>query len=71
MGLWEWGEGKMGKENGEGEDWVELMGMEWLRWRKSLYGINEEDILLKGAILGLVRDLCLQRFPGVQGDFPS
>ena len=55
----------MGREKGEGEDWGELGGMGWLRWRKGLYGSREEDILIKGAILGLARDLALEGFPGV------
>ena len=53
------------------EDWGELGGMEWLRWRKGGYGSREEDILNKEAILGLARDLALEGFPGVQGDVPS
>ena len=35
------------------------------------YGSREEDILIKGAILGLARDLALERFLGIQGDVPS
>ena len=42
-----------------------------LRWRKSRYGSREVDILIKGATLGLARDLTLEGFPGVQGDVPS
>ena len=61
----------MGREKGEGEDWGELEQMGWLRWRKGQYGSREVDILIKGAILGLARDLTLEGFPGVQGDFPS
>ena len=61
----------MRREKGEGEDGEELGEMGWLRWTKSRYGSREEDILTKGTILGLARDLALERFPGVQGDFPS
>ena len=42
-----------------------------MRWRKGRYGIREEDILNKGAIVGLARDLALEGFPGVQEDVPS
>ena len=42
--------------------------MGWLRWRKGGYGSREEDILIKGVILGLARDLALDEFPGVQGN---
>ena len=35
------GKGEMGREKGEGEDWGELGGMEWLRWRKGGYGSRE------------------------------
>ena len=61
----------MGREKGEGEDWAELRGIGWLRWRKGAYESREEDILIKGAILGLARDLTLEGFPGIQGDVPS
>ena len=61
----------MGREKGEGENWGELAGMGWLRWRKGGYGSREEDILIKGAILELARDLALEGFPDLQGDVPS
>ena len=51
--------------------WGEFGGMGWLERRKGGYGSREEDILIKGAILGLARDLTLEGFPGVQGDVPS
>ena len=35
-----------------------------MRWRKGGYGIREVDTLIKGAILGLARDLTLEGFPG-------
>ena len=66
-----WAEGQMEREKGEGEDWGYLVGMGWLTWRKGGYGIREEDILTKEVILGLPKDLALEEFPGVQGDFPS
>ena len=50
------GEGEMERETGEREDWGELEGMGWLRWKKGGYGSREEDILIKRAISGLVRD---------------
>ena len=61
----------MGREKGEREDWGELGGMGQLRWRKGGYERREEDILTKGATLGLDRVLALEGFPGVQGDFPK
>ena len=33
-------------------------------WRKDGYGSREVNILIKGAILGLARDLILEGFPG-------
>ena len=39
---------------------------EW-EWYRS----REENIYIKGAILGLVRDLALEGIPGVHKDVPS
>ena len=61
----------MGREKEEWEDWGELGGVGGWRWRKSPYGSRKEDILIKGAILGLARDLSIEELPGVQGDVPS
>ena len=61
----------MGREKGEGEDSGELGGMGWVGWRKGGYGSREVYILIKGAILGLARDLTLEGLPGVQGEVPS
>ena len=58
------GVGVRGDGEGEGEDWGELGGMGWLGWRKGGSGIREVDNLIKGAILGLARDLTLEGFPG-------
>ena len=73
-----WGEGKGKGRGGErrekgrpGESLGERGGVGWLRWRKSGYGSTEENILIKGVILGLARDLALEGFPGVQGDVPT
>ena len=66
VGFW-WEAGERAREKGEGKDWGEPGGVGWLRWRKGGYGSREEDILIKGAILGLA----LEGFPGVQGDVPS
>ena len=43
-----------------------MVGMEegWI-WEQDV------DILIKGTILGLARDLTLEGFPGVQGDVLS
>ena len=61
----------MGREKGEGENWGELGGMGWLGWRKGGYGSREVDILIKGAILGLAKNLALEGIPGVHGDVPN
>ena len=42
-----------------------------MRWRKDGYGSREEDILIKGGIVGLARGLPLEGFPGVHGDVSS
>ena len=51
--------------------WGDYGGMGWLGWRKGRYESREEDILIKGVMLGLARDLTLQGFPAVHGDVPS
>ena len=35
------------------------------RWRK-----NRDDILIEGAIMGLARNLALEKFPGIHKDDP-
>ena len=45
-----------------------LGGMRWVGWRKDGYGSREVNILIKGAILGFVRDLILEGFPGPRRD---
>ena len=47
------------------------LGVGGLRWRKGRYKSREEDVFIKGAILGLARDLALEGIPGVHGDVPS
>ena len=59
------------REKGERKDWRELWGMGGWRWRKGRYRSRKEDIYIKGAILGLARDLALEEIPGVHGDVPS
>ena len=65
------GEGERGRVKGEGKDWQELGGVGGWRWKKGGYRTREEVIYINGAILGLARDLALERIPGVQGDIPS
>ena len=55
------GDGEREVRRGE---WGELGRIGWLGWRKGGYGSREVYILIKGAILGLVRDLTLEGFPG-------
>ena len=49
LGAWGW-EGfevrRDGEREGGREDWGELGGMGWLRWRKGRYRSREEDILI-------------------------
>ena len=42
-----------------------------MRWRKDRYGSREEDILIKGGIVGLARGLTLEGFPDVDRYVPS
>ena len=64
-------EEEKGREKGERKDWREHGGVGRWRWRKGGYRSREEDIYIKGIILGLARDLALERIPGVHGDVPS
>ena len=43
---------------------MELGVMGWLGWSKGGYGSRNVDILIKGAILALARDLTLEGFLG-------
>ena len=52
------------------KDWRVLGGVGVWRCRKGEYRSREEDIYIKGSILGLVRDLALKGIPGVHGDVP-
>ena len=42
-----------------------------MRWRKDRYESKERDILIEGAIMGLARNLALEKFPGIHKDDPS
>ena len=48
------------------------MGTAWgsgmVEMKKGGYGSREEDFIIKGAILGLARDLALEGFPGPRRD---
>ena len=52
--------GKRGRGKGEGKHWRELGGVGGWRWGKGGYRSREEVIYIKGAILGLARDLALE-----------
>ena len=65
LGVW-LREGETGREKGKTGG-----GVGGWRWRKGGYRSREEDIYVKGAILGLARDLNLEGIPGVHGDVPS
>ena len=56
----------MEREKKEGEDCGNLGRMGWFSWRKGRYGSREVDVLIKGAILGLGRDLTLEGFPVIK-----
>ena len=61
-----------------GGGWVEEKGKrgeeeslrEW-RWRKDGYENKKRDILIEEAILGLARNLALEKFPGIHKDDPT
>ena len=40
------------------------------RWRKDKYKSKERDIFIEGAIVGLARNLTLEKFPGIYKDIP-
>ena len=41
------------------------------RWMKERYESKERDILIEGAIMGLARNLALEKFPEIHKDDPS
>ena len=45
--------------------------MGWSRWRKDRYESKKRDILIEGAVMGLARNLALEKCPGVHKDEPS
>ena len=60
------GKGKRRREKGEEKEWGELGGVGGWRWRNGGSRSREEDIYIKGGILGLARDLALEEIPGVK-----
>ena len=42
-----------------------------MRWRKDRDESKERDILIEGAIMGLARNLALNKFPEIYKDDPS
>ena len=42
-----------------------------MRWTKDRDESKERYILIEGAIMGLVRNLALEKFPGIHKDDPS
>ena len=42
-----------------------------MRWRKDRYKNKEIDSLIEGAIMGLARNLDLEKYPGIHKDDPS
>ena len=65
------GEGEKWRGKGKGKDLQELGGVGGWKLRKGRYRSKEEDIHIKGAILGLARDLALEGIPGVHGMSPA
>ena len=41
-----------------------------MRWRKDRYESKKRDVLIEGAILGLARNLALEKFPVIPKDDP-
>ena len=60
------GEGEMGREKGEGRT-GESLRVGRCRWKTFLYRRREEDLYIKGPILGLARDLALVGIPVFMG----
>ena len=42
-----------------------------MRRKKDIYESKKRDILIEGAIIGLARNLALEKFPGIHKDAPS
>ena len=42
-----------------------------MRWRKDRDENKERDILIEGAIMGLARNMALEKFPRIHKDDPS
>ena len=42
-----------------------------MRWGRTETENKEKDILIDGAIMGLARNLALEKFPGIYKDDPS
>ena len=42
-----------------------------MRWSKDRDESKEIDILIEGAIMGLARNLALEKFPGIHKNDPS
>ena len=42
-----------------------------MRWRKDRDESKERDIVIEGAIMGLARNLALEKFSGIHKDDPS
>ena len=42
-----------------------------MRWGRTETESKERDILIEGVIMGLARNLVLEKFPGIHKDEPS
>ena len=42
-----------------------------MRWREDRDESNERDIFIEEVFMGLVRNLALEKFPGIHEDDPS
>ena len=58
-------------EEGKGKGRGEFEGMGYSRWRKDRDESKEVDILIVGAIMGVARNLALEKFPGIHKDDTS
>ena len=68
------GVGGVGRAEGEDmgrKERKENLKEQDMRWRKDRDESKERDVLIEGVIMGLARNLALEKFPGIHKDDPS